>query len=741
MSDTSAPILTNQIEERFLDALKEKDHPIENLLNMLQILNDCTQLQRRDDCSNVLQESFIERQDFNGLIKLLKMRASWLGNNISYSAECRDVLCMATKDRLMLSMVDSVAFNKNRPLDSLKRLETLTSLKPASACSDKTWGYGIIRNLDDFYKRIIVDFDRKHGHEMSFAYAAEALRPIDENNILAVQHNNPNEFAEKCGKNAGEVVLMAVKSFGPMTVTKMEAELTKGFLPPNVTWKSFWSQARTQLKNNPHIKLPPATNKTELIRMEEVLKQTGDEGWFTELSKLNDVEKLLARIETFNGLKAKEISESERAILNDRFSFILKACATTHNNKDKIRAIMLAVSLGFKKIQIALRGKNNESFAMDDENTVDLEATICVPDIIINAAPKLSFGQLDSVVSMIPLAENHAVAKLFAEKITHMPYGLLERMANLLMTGVAAHDFEKTVKHEFSNTRVSLPLILWLCRNHDSEYVGKIISNSIIATQALVSFDFQEMGENLRLQHQIARCFTNKVWLDSLAKKMTLVELRSFFERVQAVDEVWTPAEKRAIISSLLKTYPELTVPAEFSADVATVPTVQRITSWRSLNERREKYRVLIEEEIPQNAKDIEVARSYGDLRENFEYQTAKDQQRILMQRQADMEQDISSMKGSDFSGIVPEKVGVGSCVTILFDDGHGATYHILGEWDNDLALGIIPSRGELAKCLEGHVIGDKVEIPTEVDNITAIVLISSIQPLSRTILEWAMGR
>ena len=72
--------------------------------------------------------------------------------------------------------------------------------------------------------------------------------------------------------------------------------------------------------------------------------------------------------------------------------------------------------------------------------------------------------------------------------------------------------------------------------------------------------------------------------------------------------------------------------------------------------------------------------------------------------------------------------------------DNHSDTYHILGEWDSDLALGIIPSRTRLAETLVGHVVGDKILIPNE-DGAEEEVTITSVQPLSRTILDWASGR
>jgi transcription elongation GreA/GreB family factor len=73
----------------------------------------------------------------------------------------------------------------------------------------------------------------------------------------------------------------------------------------------------------------------------------------------------------------------------------------------------------------------------------------------------------------------------------------------------------------------------------------------------------------------------------------------------------------------------------------------------------------LVEVDLPKNSHDIAVARSYGDLRENFEYQAAKDLQRQLLQRQAEMQIELKTVKGTDFADAPCNKVGSGTTVVL----------------------------------------------------------------------------
>lgn len=743
------PLSTEEIERSFLRL--DKNHnpdtaipPVEDFLDKLLILNECNDTTRRDQCYMVLQQHLVDTHDFAGLIKLLKMRSEWLGNPVVYGEECHDILVSSTKDRMLIAIADSVAFGTEKPFECLKNLELLCALVPGAACCDKTWGYGVVNSKDDFYKRIVVDFDRKPNHTMAFSYAVQALTLLDEKHILAVRHADETAFKKMCEDNPGDVVLLALNSFGTMSVSRLESEMSNGILPEGVDWKTFWSKARSQLKKNRRVKLPPPSKKNEAIEYSETVSQTGDKQWFNDLADTQDVEEILTRLTEFaQGKGVDGLTDEQRAIIADRFSFALKANATKRNDKDKIRTIMLAISYGFNELPVALRARKSDEFAIKDDDSVDLRGTLCKPEIVLRAATKLPATSMGELVDLIPFEHDAKVAHDFIEAIDEVPHNLMEKLAPKLLRDPASREFIEKVRTEFTQIDVPFPLLLWLCRNQDQEGVRDIIPSAVVTTQALLSLEFEVMGESLRLQHQIARLFRDEEWLASQTERMTDVERSSLYERIRAVEGAWEPSQKRSIEKFLLAKHPHIIASAQDGSEVAAPASGDlKTTSWRSLNERREKLRILVEEEIPQNAKDIETARGYGDLRENFEYQTAKDQQSILLQRQSEMSLLIQDMKGTDFSGVeVLDKVVVGSSVTIMFADNHSETYNILGEWDSDLALGIIPSRSRLAEVLTGRAVNDKVMIPSEDGEEEVEVTVLSIQPLSRTVLDWASGR
>ena len=105
------------------------------------------------------------------------------------------------------------------------------------------------------------------------------------------------------------------------------------------------------------------------------------------------------------------------------------------------------------------------------------------------------------------------------------------------------------------------------------------------------------------------------------------------------------------------------------------------------------------------SSQDIATASSYGDLRENFEYQAAKDFQRQLLMRQDEMQRELKQVKGCDFSNAPCDKAGPGTTVVLRMADGSKRTYTILGEWDRDEHLNIISNKAPLAQNLKDKAV------------------------------------
>src|SRR6059036_3304728 len=123
----------------------------------------------------------------------------------------------------------------------------------------------------------------------------------------------------------------------------------------------------------------------------------------------------------------------------------------------------------------------------------------------------------------------------------------------------------------------------------------------------------------------------------------------------------------------------------------ATKQDTSLIVSWESLEKRKNEYTELVQKKIPANSKEIAIARSYGDLRENHEYKAAKEMQKVLMRRKAELETQLVRARGTDFANARTDVAGIGTIVHATdLETSQGEHFTILGAWDSDPDNGLI---------------------------------------------------
>ena len=64
-------------------------------------------------------------------------------------------------------------------------IEPLVQLATSGFCMHRSWGFGRIRTVDTVFARFTIDFQDKTGHAMDLGFAAESLKPIGKDHILA----------------------------------------------------------------------------------------------------------------------------------------------------------------------------------------------------------------------------------------------------------------------------------------------------------------------------------------------------------------------------------------------------------------------------------------------------------------------------------------------------------------------------------------------------------------------------
>jgi transcription elongation GreA/GreB family factor len=166
--------------------------------------------------------------------------------------------------------------------------------------------------------------------------------------------------------------------------------------------------------------------------------------------------------------------------------------------------------------------------------------------------------------------------------------------------------------------------------------------------------------------------------------------------------------DKRSLLARIVKNYPAI---QSLITGEAPRQDANLIVSWESLERRKDEYQELVHKKIPANSKEIAIARSYGDLSENHEYKAAKEMQKLLMQRKAELESQLLRARGTDFGNARTDVVSAGTIVQATdLESTQSEQFTILGAWDFDAEKNVISYLSPVGQSLLGHKVGDVVE-------------------------------
>ncbi len=714
-----------ELEARLLELI---DKPPYAAKELAELLAEAPTSKSRDWVNLVLQAYDKAACDFEGAYSF--MSASWelIEKTLQTTAAqmVHDTLRKTTKDRLLMSFIDSVGFGSRSLREALARLGCLVAFHPHMLVLSAAWGLGEIQRIDYFNRRVTVDFfsPPRRGHQFTYDAACETLKVAPESHILVTRKADPARVEMMIKDKPGDFVRAMLSSFGDMPITRLEELCAQNGFVRSAEWKKFWERARADLRQDKCVEIP--TRRTDPIHVKAADEEYGD-AWFTAFAQMKDPKSILSSVREMQSAgRLKGMPDNRRATIVDRLAYALKGA----RGVDDALYARIAFCIGDLKLDGDLQKLEKPT------SLAKVRAYLWAKDVsgeerYIAAARTLPARDVGSLVAFL-VAENREEARgVLLEALPRMCFTFLgETIAAFKDDEVCRAKVAELLK---SPSAPATLVTLVLGRYESFKAWPQLPPLVVILTHAIALGEDRQGGEKLRMQNMIRRLFADKKWLASTLEQLNSDQKALFFERFQA-SIAWDPSTHHMIVVRMTQIAPELATRLEKKAEVKKA---ERITSRRSYAERQAAYEHLINVEIPANTKRIESARSYGDLSENAEYQYAKDEQRALLQKQTLMQEDLNVVKAVDFSDVTaPEAVVPGSSVTIVAADGAERTYTVLGEWDNDIERGIISSKTRLAESFMGKRPGDTVEI-TDADGRASEAKIKAVGVISDEVRAW----
>lgn len=124
---------------------------------------------------------------------------------------------------------------------------------------------------------------------------------------------------------------------------------------------------------------------------------------------------------------------------------------------------------------------------------------------------------------------------------------------------------------------------------------------------------------------------------------------------------------------------------------------------------------------LPEAIDRVAKAREFGDLSENAEYHSSKEDLSALEGRIEELKDIITRVVVVDIKKAGDEQVGIGSTVEVKVN-GSAHSFSIVGEWEADPAAKKISHESPLGKALIGKKVGDSVEVEAPAGKVIYVI-------------------
>ena len=591
--------------------------------------------------------------------------------------------------------------------------ERLTQLAPGNFCIHKSFGAGKILEWDLPAKRVVIDFEKNSNQTMDLQFAIQRTEWIPEDDFRAKKISEIETLRELAKTDAVATLIHILESHGGAITPDAVEKVLSGTVIAENDYKKWWDSAKKALRESRLATIPGRRTEPILLRNTD---QSPAEMLLTDFEAAKDIKGMIRALE---------------AIASDIGAF--------EQDTEALKRLLVEIDEGAGKAARVQLGQALQLIAARDEvigssKALELDPNAVRLSDLVQSADTM---KLTEEVSTLPSARQRAVFEAFpvafGDEWVAKIVDVFDMVGSRGVTEIARLLLERdSVSHLVDHLRTSIArralgpdALIWVCRERKTTSTPVFTADVGASILNLLENDHLSDGprKTTRLQSLLG---DDKKLLADLVGVMDGNEARNFARRLLECP-VFPELEKKSLMARIIKAKPET---AELvSGQGSRKPEESLLVSWESLEKKKQELDDITTNRIPQNTKDISIARSYGDLRENFEYKSAKDMQKILMHRKQELERDIGRARGTDFKGANADSVNIGTIVELTKDDGTPETITVLGAWDSVPEKRIVSYLSEVGKTLMECVPGDTVEVRDMQTESLYALTIKSITP------------
>jgi transcription elongation GreA/GreB family factor len=573
--------------------------------------------------------------------------------------------------------------------------QALEKLLPGSFCYHKSWGFGRVDSINFLVSQLTIDFRGRKAHSMQLQYAAESLQAIPPDHILALKASDLPALKARAKEDPIGLMRIILNSFGGKAT---QDQISNALMPEvfnETEWKRWWDGAKKAIKKDGHFSLPARKGEPIVLReqavsrVDEVLEQ------FFRARQLKDqlvaLDAIIKNLDSFPDparlrpvITATEEASRKSLKLRPAAAFELLLARNEICEQTKLDPTPGSPSLA--------------QMLRDEEKN------------LLEILPEIGAAKQKRVFAAFPEAFGEEWVSKAIKLLLRSPGRVVAEIARLLQDQERQFELKKEIDRSIRDHSLSSDVLYWLCKERNTTIFNDLISAEVFS--AIITALEREQVTSSRIGGRLHDLILeDRELIPDLLASAEIGVVRETVRKL-LLTPVFEELNKRSLLGRIVRVYPEMQAMLEGDGGERQETL---IVSWESLERRKEEYEDLVKKKIPENTREIAVARSHGDLRENFEFKAAKEMQRVLQRRQAEMEVALSRARGTDFANADTGQVSIGTIVTYRnIETGATQTYTILGAWDGKVEKCILSYQSGISQALLGRKVGEHVDLPTE---------------------------
>ncbi len=594
--------------------------------------------------------------------------------------------------------------------------EKLSAIAPGKYRMHKGYGGGKVTDWDLFTGKVTIDFEKEKAKVMGLKLALEKTEALADDDLRAQKVSQLPELQDLAQNNPVELVARVLRSRpgGKMTLDQLDAELM-GSVIESGGYKKWWEKTKKTLRESKLVSVP--TKRTDPLVLRDESASPGE-------ALVEDLE--MARSPR-GRVKAFEAIQREAPLVASVDGLLAQAFHIASDAALKLLKLSPAHALEL----VALR---DEIAAEVEKESEIAEGAPRISEILQVAESNLAedlnqvaAARLKRILEAFPFAFGDDWVPQILRVFDRISARGVSEIAKLLQEKEETKKLEEHIHVAVSRHVLGPDALAWICR--ERKKAAEPVFCGAVGSVILTVLEQDSMDDGPRKAGRLANLLMDdKELIPDLLAKEEMNDVRNFARKLLS-SPAFPDLDRKSLMARVIKAYPETQDMVTGESKGGKDDTL--LVSWESLDRRKAEYEDLVNNRIPANVKDISIARSYGDLRENFEYHAAKQMQNVLNTRKNELERDLERARPTEFTGADSSAVNIGTKIVLTFEDGTDHHYTVLGAWDADPEKKVLSYLSEMGQSLLGKAVGETAQVHDPDTEKLITVTIKSIDALS----------